>query len=1200
MKGDFSRVQGRTDANPAGAGLSALWLQQGRPLLDADFNQAMEIHRQHLANALASLIGGPAGPAADLGFAVTPVCALALNDPPSSGRQCLFLPAPGIAAPPPHTVEAELVTFGDEDDLVLAVSLDDPPPQAAGPETLQLTLRAPDKAEGPILVRPGAYTVRLRADRSVVLERPGVAEPVGLGTLAADGWTDLLVAEAHRHLHLRLGAGKTVTMPITPVLLRGGAAFAIAADDPAAVRQATPALLCCHLATLRRWSSAMDLDRLAARLAGGTVPRRHLVLDLDPTRISADGTNTGGGAAHMQSRPPGHGHAALAWTGDAPRLVLERYDLSAGSYVVDGLSVRATTTMAADAQPFLPDPVAAAASGPGTWLVYLDLWDRGVDALEDPALADPALLGVDTVIRGETIWQVRSALVDPVVTAEAAMADLQDAARGALSIWRAPTPAPRQGNGLLRVEIHHPGWTDSAALTAARRTALVDATVQDHASRQISLREGSHTLRPGAPVRVYPAGDASGSGLLTRVEQVAPGTLVLAALPDHLPDGKLRLLPIASFKWSRSNAAASYPVTRVQQAVDDEGNAVAVAMLSSAGLNGFEIRPGDWLELTDREAALMRRPGQFLRVRSLQEDLLRIVLDGWTDPLPFEPAPEAQWRLTTWSQRRYWHVEPGQQAPAADEPWPRPVSPDALEIDPGVWVQFEAEGRYRSGDYWTAPLREESLDVAGWQRGGTEATAQPPQGINHHLAPLALLRLDPWQITADDLRHAFPSLRQLAQHLPQNTNDFIVACADWARHWGLAPPDRSSSPAAVVERMLHLWLSKPAADVLAGLGRWAAAWNLPAPAESLPPTVLIERLLRSGMQATFSTELRLLARPGVRVEGFAPTGETVAISSVEAATWQRLAHHHRRDEMLRPAKDPTLPFGPGQGAMAGLAALFVGGRAGVWACAAPGTTWHRIEALGEAPGAAVAVHGGTVILAGGEGRRRDAVTRIDPIGLTQEPVGRLAVPVSHAASVVIGDTLFILGGVDRHGRKVAEVQAFDLGQPHRHGLFGRRSAEAVVCGRLPSARAHHAAVAWDGAVILAGGEDAHGHALAEVLVINPATSAALSRAALSTPCHSAGVAVVAEGMVLAGGQGQGGTALSDVRLYRPAQDRWITLAPLPVHAHSLALLAEPEAWHADGSRLVALGGRGTDADLEGGHALPLQRTMTVLMPGGSQ
>ena len=146
----------------------------------------------------------------------------------------------------------------------------------------------------------------------------------------------------------------------------------IAAGDRAEVRRRDPPLLTCHVAALRRWSACLDLDRLAAKLAAGKLPRRHLAFDLDVTRISPDGADAG----RMHDRREGHethpahaarvhaaqvpdalghpalghpavgtpalGHPALAWSGAAPRICLERYRLSAGHYVVDGLACHVT------------------------------------------------------------------------------------------------------------------------------------------------------------------------------------------------------------------------------------------------------------------------------------------------------------------------------------------------------------------------------------------------------------------------------------------------------------------------------------------------------------------------------------------------------------------------------------------------------------------------------------------------------------------------------------------------------------------------------------------------------------------------------------------------------------------------------------------------------------------------------------------
>lgn len=70
-------------------------------------------------------------------------------------------------------------------------------------------------------------------------------------------------------------------------------------------------------------------------------------------------------------------------------------------------------------QPDLPPAVrAAGASGsgpeedtdqldqPGNHLVYLDVWERPITFLEDPAIQDVALGGADTAIRVKTVWQL--------------------------------------------------------------------------------------------------------------------------------------------------------------------------------------------------------------------------------------------------------------------------------------------------------------------------------------------------------------------------------------------------------------------------------------------------------------------------------------------------------------------------------------------------------------------------------------------------------------------------------------------------------------------------------------------------------------------------------------------------------------------------------------------------------------------------
>jgi hypothetical protein len=96
------------------------------------------------------------------------------------------------------------------------------------------------------------------------------------------------------------------------------------------------------------------------------------------------------------------------------------------------------------------------------FIVYLDVWDRHVTALEAPAMADSALDGIDTTTRMRTIWQVKLLpLNSPLPGADTSPAVLPEwqalldgeRRRGRLSAQQAPGTLLRD-NQLYRVEVH--------------------------------------------------------------------------------------------------------------------------------------------------------------------------------------------------------------------------------------------------------------------------------------------------------------------------------------------------------------------------------------------------------------------------------------------------------------------------------------------------------------------------------------------------------------------------------------------------------------------------------------------------------------------------------------------------------------------------------------------------------------------------
>ncbi len=79
--------------------------------------------------------------------------------------------------------------------------------------------------------------------------------------------------------------------------------------------------------------------------------------------------------------------------------------IGAGRYYVDGILCENESNVAFTLQPDLPD--ATLPTDAGTYLAYLDVWQRHLTALERPELREVALGGPDSATRTKTIWQVK-------------------------------------------------------------------------------------------------------------------------------------------------------------------------------------------------------------------------------------------------------------------------------------------------------------------------------------------------------------------------------------------------------------------------------------------------------------------------------------------------------------------------------------------------------------------------------------------------------------------------------------------------------------------------------------------------------------------------------------------------------------------------------------------------------------------------
>jgi len=127
--------------------------------------------------------------------------------------------------------------------------------------------------------------------------------------------------------------------------------------------------------------------------------------------------------------------------------------IGAGCFYLGGIRFENADACGYRTQPAGPAPADDGPGGGGdpgrAFVAYLEVWERSVSAAEDPSLRDPALGGVDTSVRAQSVWRVRRLsaaaareLAAPVAAALAARAAAgDDAGRAALPALKAAAAA---------------------------------------------------------------------------------------------------------------------------------------------------------------------------------------------------------------------------------------------------------------------------------------------------------------------------------------------------------------------------------------------------------------------------------------------------------------------------------------------------------------------------------------------------------------------------------------------------------------------------------------------------------------------------------------------------------------------------------------------------------------------------------------
>lgn len=309
----------------------------------------------------------------------------------------------------------------------------------------------------------------------------------------------------------------------------------------------------------------------------------------------------------------------------------------------------------------------------GRYLVYLDVWQRHLTALDDEGIREKALGGPDTATRAETIWQVRTLR----------LSELKPFPPKPLPSDSLPSkPLPREPFPPDPIaQPCHLGpddWARILKLSTGRLAARAQTSAQDDAPC---------ALPPGAGYRRL-------ENQLYRVEIDHPGKL-----------GE------ATFKWSRDNGTV---VTRLIGS--DGGKGVTVSDLGRDQDLGFH--PGDWVELLDDANELNGTPGVLAQIERVERGSRKVYFKD--APAPFDYGGMHNPKMRRWD-------DPGG---ARTVEVPRGRTQGWLELEDGVQVRF-AEGFYNTGDYWLIPARTAPNGVEWPVDSAQEPSSRPCQGITH-------------------------------------------------------------------------------------------------------------------------------------------------------------------------------------------------------------------------------------------------------------------------------------------------------------------------------------------------------------------------------------------------------------------------------------------------------------------------------------
>ncbi|MGB7539431.1 MAG: DUF6519 domain-containing protein [Anaerolineales bacterium] len=403
--------------------------------------------------------------------------------------------------------------------------------------------------------------------------------------------------------------------------------------------------------------------------------------------------------------------------------------LSAGRFYVNG-TLCETRNASYIHQPNLPNPPALAPQDGRTDLVYLEVWQRHITALEDADLLEPALGGADTATRLQTVWQVK---VRPGVSA----ADCT----GGVGTWPPAPPLDQRGtlstkvtasstttspcliapgggyrgleNRLYRVEIHDGGkpysWPRPADVVS---TSAAPVSGQNKKVTVTDWSVDGTAWSAGQAIELHNTQtDAAGKGgTVARITAVSSSskTITLDTDISSLSATGLKLRRVATYKWSRDNGAIAFPI---KEFASGEPRKVRVKRLGRDQV--LNVHPNDWVEVLGDTCELWGQPGTMAAIAAggIDEAEMKLTLSADVSAHSAETHP----KLRRWDQKSE----------------PQTVTGEEIELEDGIKIQFGGKN-LQPGDYWCFAARTSTGEI-------DVLNDAPPSGVKRSFCRLALV-----------------------------------------------------------------------------------------------------------------------------------------------------------------------------------------------------------------------------------------------------------------------------------------------------------------------------------------------------------------------------------------------------------------------------------------------------------------------------